>query len=221
MEWAERVKNCKTLPELRETAKECETVFKASATQMVFADGNPKSKIMFIGEAPGRDADKQGKPFVGESGEWLNSMLDSISLARKDVYITNTVLWRPPPNFSLARKDVYITNTVLLRPPPNWRRKDQQIEPFLPILRRHVELVAPEMLICLGGVAANALLNCDTGILTLRGEWHEYTIGEDKVVPVMPTPHPSYFLREPHKQDLAQNDFNLIAEKIRKLNLMQ
>ena len=205
MEWAERVKNCKNLDELQETAKECETIFKDSATKMVFADGKTASKIMFIGLAPEGEADKQGKPFPDESasGMWLNSKLNSISLARGDVYITNTVLWRPRDNW-------------------HWHQPKEKIKPFLPILHRHVELVAPKILVCLGKIAANALLATNKGILTLRGEWDEYTtMSGGKVVPVMPTPHPSYVLRHPHEQALAQNDFNLIAEKICELNLTQ
>lgn len=210
MEWEERVKNCETLDALREFVESCEMDLKANATQTVFADGNPTSKIMFIGEAPGKDEDEQGKPFVGKSGRWLNSMLDSIGLAREEVYITNAVLWFPP-----RRTDPWDPNKKTRKP------TKEAIKACLPILHRHVELVAPEILVCLGRTGANALLNCDTGILTLRGEWGEYTMGNGKVVPVMPTPHPSYFLRQPHEQALAQNDFNLIEEKIRELNLTQ
>ena len=211
MEWEERVKNCKTLDELRETAKDCETDLKTDATQMVFADGDPASKIMFIGEAPSEDGDKQGKPFVGKSGRVLNSMLNSISLARKDVYITNTVLWRPPNNRTPTK---------------------EEIKPFLPILRRHVELVAPKILVCLGTTAANTLLATDIGIERLRNKrllrnntWDEYTMSDGKVVPVMPTLHPASLLYEdeyyPEHRGFMQDDFNLIAKKMRELNLTQ
>ena len=201
MEWAERVKNCKTLPELRETAKDCETDLKTDATQMVFADGDPESKIMFIGEAPGETEDKQGKPFVGKSGDWLNSMLDSsIGLAREEIYITNTVLWRPPDN-----RD------------PN----SEEIAMHLPILHRHIQLVAPKILVCLGKIAANALLATNESIFILRKKWHEYAMGDGKVVPVKATLHPNRLRHHPEEEYLAQDDFNLIEQKIRELNLTQ
>lgn len=191
------VSGCQTLEELRQIAESYEgSDLKRTATQIVFADGNPASDIMFVGEAPGADEDRQGKPFVGVSGQLLNQMLKSINLLRDDIYITNTILWRPPGNR---------TPTV------------QETAQFMPILKRHIQLVAPKMLVCLGGAAAKAMLASDTGILKLRGQWHEFDAGDGQVLPVMPTLHPAYLLRSPQQKALAWKDFRLIAKKIQEI----
>ena len=188
---------CASLEELREAVAGFDLDLKATATQMVFADGDPTSKIMFIGEAPGGDEDRQGRPFVGVSGKLFNKMLESIGLVRERIYITNTILWRPPGNRTPTEEEVAV---------------------FLPILRRHIALVAPEILVCLGGAAAKALLATDTGILKLRGKWHDYHLDEDMngtIVPLLPTLHPAYLLRMPEQKTLAWRDFCLIAQKMR------
>ena len=185
---------CGSLEELQLAVAGCDLDLKATATQMVFADGDPASKIMFIGEAPGVDEDRQGKPFVGVSGQLFNKMLASIGLVRENIYITNTILWRPPGNRTPTKEEVAI---------------------FLPILRRHIELVAPKVLVCLGGSATKALLATDTGILKLRGRWHDYDMGGGNILPLMPTIHPAYLLRAPQQKALAWHDFCLIAKKMR------
>ena len=185
---------CASLEELRLAVAGFDSDLKATATQMVFADGDPASKIMFIGEAPGKNEDRQGKPFVGDSGKLLNKMLASIGLARESVYIANTIPWRPPGN----------------RNPT-----EEEIAMHLPILRRHIQLVAPEVLVCLGGFAAKALLATDTGILKLRGKWCDYDMGDGKIVSLMPTLHPGRLLRVPQQKALAWRDFCLIAQKMR------
>ena len=188
---------CASLEELRLAVAGFDLDLKATATQMVFADGDPTSKIMFIGEAPGGDEDRQGKPFVGVSGKLFNKMLESIGLVRERIYITNTILWRPPGNRTPTEEEVAV---------------------FLPILRRHIALVAPEILVCLGGAAAKALLATDMGILKLRGKWHDYHLDEDMggtIVPLLPTLHPAYLLRMPEQKTLAWRDFCLIAQKMR------
>ena len=188
---------CASLEELRLAVAGFDLDLKATATQMVFADGDPASKIMFIGEAPGGDEDRQGKPFVGVSGKLFNKMLASIGLVRERIYITNTILWRPPGNRTPTEEEVAV---------------------FLPILRRHIALVAPEILVCLGGAAAKALLATDMGILKLRGKWHDYDMGGDMggtIVPLLPTLHPAYLLRMPEQKTLAWRDFCLIAQKMR------
>ena len=185
---------CASLEALREAVAGFDLDLKATATQMVFADGDPTSKIMFIGEAPGADEDRQGKPFVGVSGQLFNKMLASIGLMRARIYITNTILWRPPGNRTPTKQEVAV---------------------FLPILRRHIALVAPEILVCLGGAAAKALLATDTGILKLRGRWHDYDMGAGQIVPLMPTLHPAYLLRAPQQKALAWHDFCRIAQKMR------
>ncbi|MDA0909510.1 MAG: uracil-DNA glycosylase, partial [Proteobacteria bacterium] len=166
------VAHCATLDALRQAVENYDgSELKRTATQMVFADGDPASKIMFIGEAPGADEDRQGKPFVGVSGQLLNQMLASIGLLRDTIYITNIILWRPPGN----------------RTPTS-----EETAQFLPILRRHIQLVQPDVLVCLGGAAAKGLLATDLGILKLRGSWHHYDAGDGRELPVMPTLHPAY-----------------------------
>ena len=192
---------CASLEELRLAVAGFDLDLKATATQMVFADGDPTSKIMFIGEAPGGDEDRQGKPFVGVSGKLFNKMLESIGLVRENIYITNTILWRPPGNRTPTEEEVAV---------------------FLPILRRHIALVAPEILVCLGGAAAKALLATDMGILKLRGKWHDYDMGGDMggtIVPLLPTLHPAYLLRMPEQKTLAWRDFCLIAQKMREKSI--
>jgi len=191
------VADCNTLDALRQAVENDDgSELKRTATQMVFADGDPASKIMFIGEAPGADEDRQGKPFVGVSGQLLNQMLASIGLDREAIYITNIILWRPPGN----------------RTPTS-----EETAQFLPILRRHIQLVQPEILVCLGGAAAKGLLATDMGILKLRGAWHYYDAGDGRELPLMPTLHPAYLLRSPQQKALAWKDFRLIAKKMREL----
>lgn len=188
------VSTCQTLEELRHVAEKFDgSDLKRTATQIVFADGNPASDIMFIGEAPGADEDRQGKPFVGVSGQLLNRMLCSIHMPREEIYITNTILWRPPGN----------------RTPTT-----QETAQLMPILRRHIQLIAPKMVVCLGGAAAKAVLATDQGILKLRGQWHEYDVGDGHILPVMPTLHPAYLLRSPQQKALAWKDFQYIAKKM-------
>ena len=191
------VSRCQTLVELRQAAASYDgSDLKRTATQIVFADGDPASDIMFIGEAPGADEDRQGKPFVGVSGQLLNRMLLSIGLHRDQIYITNMILWRPPGN----------------RTPTA-----QETAQFMPVLRRHIQLVAPKILVCLGGAAAKAVLATNMGILKLRGQWYDFDAGEGLVLPVMPTLHPAYLLRSPQQKALAWKDFRQIAKKIEEI----
>ena len=165
---------------------------KKTATNMVFADGNPDSDVMLIGEAPGADEDRQGKPFVGVSGQLLDRMLASIGLNRERVYITNILLWRPPGNRTPSAEETAL---------------------FLPIIQRHIQLAAPRMIIALGGSAAKTLLATNEGILKLRGRWHEYDDGNAKKIPFLPTLHPAYLLRSPAQKQLAWHDFRLMQRK--------
>ena len=156
-----------------------------TATNMVFADGEPQSGLMIIGEAPGADEDRQGLPFVGVSGQLLDKMLAAIGRDRTSAYITNTIFWRPPGN-----------------------RKPTPFETELcqPFLERHIELVAPKALVLLGGSAATAVLNTTTGITRLRGTWHTYE-KDGLSIPVLPTYHPAYLLRQPALKREAWRDF--------------
>lgn len=157
---------------------------KFRATQLVFADGNPEAKIMLIGEAPGAEEDRQGKPFVGRSGQLLDRMLAAIGLDRTQVYIVNTVPWRPPGNRT---------------PTP------EEMELCLPFLNRHVELVAPQLVMTLGGPAMQTVFKTTNGIIKMRGKWQDVSIGTH-TVPALPTLHPAYLLRNPPAKQQAWRD---------------
>jgi DNA polymerase len=173
---------------------------KRNATNTVFADGTPAHRIMFIGEAPGKEEDAAGLPFVGRAGRLLDKMLAAIGLDRKrNAYITNVLNWRPPNN-----RD----------PSP------EEAAACLPFLRRHIELVDPGIIILLGAVAARHVMGKTEGIMRLRGNWQEYYVG-GRMVPVMPTLHPAYLLRRPIDKRLAWRDLQAIAGKVDTLGLLE
>lgn len=192
----------KTIEELREALDGFKGIsLKRSATQMVFADGNPASRIMVIGEAPGEDEDRIGRPFVGVSGRLLDKMLASIGLSREEnVYITNIINWRPPGNRSPSDAEVALS---------------------LPFIQRHIELVNPAVILLAGGVAAKALLETSTGITRLRGRWTEHASTElANPVPVMPLFHPAYLLRSPKEKALAWADLLKVKLKLKELGIL-
>lgn len=173
---------------------------KRTATNTVFADGAPNARVMLVGEAPGEDEDRQGVPFVGASGKLLDLMLKSIGLDRTQVYIANILPWRPPGNRN---------------PTPG------EIAACLPFLERHVALIAPSVLIPLGGTAAKTLLNRAEGVTRLRGRWFEYRLdagldGKTLVVPTLPMFHPAYLLRNPAAKKEAWRDMLLLSDRIAK-----
>lgn len=171
---------------------------KRTATNTVFADGVAEGRIMLIGEAPGRDEDRIGKPFVGRAGQLLDKMLASIGLDRKtNAYITNVINWRPPDN-----RD----------PTP------EEAAACLPFLRRHIELAQPGVIILLGAVAARHVVGINEGIMKLRGRWLEYRVG-DHMVPLMPTLHPAYLLRQPAHKKLAWRDLQAVRDRMKALGL--
>jgi uracil-DNA glycosylase len=171
---------------------------KRTATNTVFADGVVEGRVMLIGEAPGRDEDRIGKPFVGRAGQLLDKMLASIGLDRqKNAYITNVINWRPPDN-----RD----------PSP------EEAAACLPFLRRHIELARPKVIILLGAVAARHVVGVSDGIMKLRGRWMEYRVG-DEMVPLMPTLHPAYLLRQPAHKKLAWRDLQAVRDRMAALNL--
>jgi DNA polymerase len=172
---------------------------KRSATTTVFADGTPAHRIMFIGEAPGRDEDRQGLPFVGRAGKLLDKMLAAMQLDRTKVYITNVLNWRPPDN---------------REPSP------EEAAMCLPFLRRHIELVNPEIMVLLGAVSVRHVMGRSDGIMKTRGRWLEYNV-LGQMVPVMPTLHPAYLLRQPAHKKLAWRDLLAIDEKIASLRLLE
>jgi DNA polymerase len=156
-----------------------------SAKNLAFADGNPAGRVMLVGEAPGADEDRIGKPFVGRAGQLLDRMLKAIRLDRSEVYIANLVPWRPPGNRT---------------PTP------QEIAICLPFIQRQIELAAPEILVCLGGVSSEALLAAKGGILKTRGRWFAYGAG-DAPARALATLHPAYLLRQPLQKRLPGGIF--------------
>jgi uracil-DNA glycosylase family 4 len=176
---------CATLEELKEALATFEGCpLRYTAKNLVFADGNPQARLMMIGEAPGRDEDLRGLPFVGRAGQLLDRMLASIGLDRSSVYIINTLPWRPPGN----RTPTPAEHAVCM-----------------PFVERHVELVNPDIIVLLGGVSAKQMLRTDTGIMRLRGKWSSISVGE-REVPALPTLHPAYLLRQPAQKRLAWRD---------------
>lgn len=167
---------------------------KQTATNTVFADGNPAARIMLIGEAPGEDEDRQGKPFVGASGRLLDRMLACIGLDRGSVYITNILPWRPPGNRSPTQSE---------------------IAACLPFLERHVALTGPAVIVPLGGTSAKTLLGRSEGITRLRGRWLDYAApGLPAPVPTLPMLHPAYLLRNPVSKRDAWRDLLALRQRI-------
>ena len=167
---------------------------KNQALNTVFADGNPSSKIMLIGEAPGAEEDKLGKPFVGAAGQLLNKMLAAINLDRNSVYITNIVPWRPPNNRA-----------------PN----TEEILQCLPFIQKHIEIIQPSILVLLGGTATKAILATTLGITKLRGKWHEYnSLIIKEPIPTMAMYHPAFLLRSPGHKKEAWEDLQKIQKKL-------
>jgi len=166
---------------------------RTTATQLVFADGNPQARVMFVGEAPGRDEDIEGLPFVGRSGKLLDLMMAAIGLDRRSAYIANIVPWRPPGNRT---------------PTP------QESAICLPFTLRQIELADPDVLVCLGAPSAQTLLGAREGILKTRGRWFPFQTGR-REIRATATLHPAYLLRQPLQKRLAWRDFLGIKKALR------
>ncbi|WP_062016440.1 uracil-DNA glycosylase family protein [Aureimonas sp. AU4] len=189
-----RARRAKTLEELEATLREFEgCALRASARSLVFASGRPDARLMMVGEAPGRDEDLMGEPFTGRSGQLLNRMLAAIGLERDAVRITNTVFWRPPGNRT---------------PTP------AETETCLPFTLRHIELVRPRVLICLGSPSAKALLHIEEGIMRARGRWSSLRLADGTEIPAMAMLHPAYLLRQPAHKRLAWRDLLALKAKL-------
>jgi uracil-DNA glycosylase family 4 len=189
----EEARSAATLDELRailERFTGC--ALRATATQLVFADGNPQARIMFVGEAPGRDEDIEGLPFVGRSGKLLDRMMAAVGLDRRSAYIANIVPWRPPGNRT---------------PTP------QESAICLPFTLRQIELADPDVLVCLGGPSAQTLLGIRDGILKTRGRWFPFHTGR-REIRATATLHPAYLLRQPLQKRLAWRDFLAIKKAL-------
>ena len=181
----------RTLEELRGLLERFDgCALKATATQLVFSAGNPEANIMFVGEAPGRDEDLAGEPFVGRSGKLLDLMMAAIGLDRTRAYIANIIPWRPPGNRT---------------PTP------QETQICLPFIRRQIELVDPDVLVCLGNPSSQGILGTKEGIMRTRGRWMDYDTGT-RTIRAMATFHPAYLLRSPAYKRLAWQDFRAIRK---------
>jgi DNA polymerase len=170
---------------------------KKTATNLVFGDGNPKASVMFVGEAPGEDEDRQGVPFVGVSGQLLDRMVKWIGLDRTNFYITNILYWRPPGNRTPTAAEVAACR---------------------PFIARHIELIAPKVIVFVGGSAANALLGRADPIGKMRGRWllYESAMG---TIPALATYHPAYLLRSPGQKREAWRDLLMLRDRLVELGV--
>tara|TARA_Y100001958_G_C20995162_1_gene381174 strand:+ start:19 stop:720 length:702 start_codon:yes stop_codon:yes gene_type:complete len=169
--------------------KNCD--LKKTAKNLVFSDGNPKSKIMFIGEAPGANEDEEGLPFVGRAGILLDKMLASINLDRTKIYISNIINYRPPDNR---------------------RPTDEEIKRYLPFITKHIEIINPKILVLLGSTAMNALIGNEVVISKMRGKWLNKKFGNCKTS-VIVTFHPAFLMRQPAQKKMSWIDLKMIRDK--------
>ena len=175
--------------------KNCD--LKKQAKNIVFSDGNPKSKIMLIGEAPGANEDQEGLPFVGRAGQLLDKMLSAIDLNRKKVYISNIINYRPPENR---------------------RPSEEETKRYLPFIKRHIEIINPKILVLLGSTAMNALIENEVVISKMRGKWIEKQFGNCRTSVII-TFHPAFLMRQPGQKKMAWIDLKMIRDKKIKLKI--
>ena len=188
---AKDVASCQTLDDIMAALAGFDACpLKKTATNLCFADGNPEARVMLVGEAPGRDEDIQGKPFVGKSGQLLDRMLSAIGLSRGAAEPENSV---------------FITNTIFWRPPGNRTPTEAETTMCLPFLLRAIEIQQPQFIVCLGATPAQRLTGRSDGILRMRGKWLE-AIVSGRRIPLLPTLHPAYLLRQPAQKRLAWRD---------------
>ena len=187
--------NLKKLKTAISNIKNCD--LKKNSTNLVFADGNPKAKIMIVGEGPGDNEDKEGFPFVGRAGQLLDNMLKAISLDRKNVYITNVVNFRPPEN----RKPT-----------------EAEISKYLPYLKKHIEIISPKILILLGSTALSSIIGDDVVISKARGKWINKKVGNINTN-IIVSFHPAFLIRQPDQKKMAWIDLKMIKKKISDLNI--
>jgi DNA polymerase len=186
---ADKANNLDRLKKSITNIKNCS--LKSNATNIVFGDGNPKSRIMLIGEAPGANEDQEGLPFVGRAGALLDKMLAAIDLDRKKVYISNIINYRPPDNR---------------------RPTDEEVKRYLPFITKHIEIINPKILVLLGSTAMNALIGSEVAISKMRGKWIEKKFGNCKTS-VLITFHPAFLMRQPAQKKMAWIDLKMIRDK--------
>ena len=189
----DKSENLQMLRESINEIKNCK--LKENASNLVFSDGNPNSKVMIIGEGPGANEDKEGLPFVGRAGQLLDKMLHAINLSRKNVYITNVVNYRPPENRKPTEKEV---------------------ERYLPYLKKHIEIIKPQIILLLGSTAMSAILQDTDVISKMRGKWYEIEINKCKISSIVSF-HPAYLLRQPDQKKFSWVDLKMIRDKLNKL----
>ena len=185
----DKAKNLDLLKKSIISIKNCD--LKKHAKNIVFSDGNPKSKIMLIGEAPGANEDQEGLPFVGKAGQLLDKMLSAIDLDRKKVYISNIINYRPPENR---------------------RPTEHEIKRYLPFISKHIEVIKPKILVLLGSTAMNALIGNQIVISKMRGKWIEKQFGTCKTSVII-TFHPAFLMRQPAQKKMAWIDLKMIRDK--------
>jgi uracil-DNA glycosylase len=191
---------CNSVEELEAAVRAFEgCALKRTAKNTVFADGVIGSPVMIVGEAPGADEDRLGKPFVGVSGQLMDRMFDAIGMSReRDLYITNILFWRPPGNRTptLAEQAICMAFT-----------------------RRHIELARPKVLVLAGGTAAKSVLDTTEGIMRLRGKWTNLALDDGSTVPTLPTFHPAYLLRTPASKRQSWSDLLSLDKRLRELGI--
>ena len=188
--WGRGQNSSETLEDIRTNLGDCQRCRLAKGrNRIVFGDGNPRAKLIFIGEGPGFEEDQQGKPFVGAAGQLLSRIIEAINLSRSQVYICNIIKCRPPKNRN---------------PQPD------EIESCFPFLARQIAAIQPDFICALGSFAAQTLLNTTTPISRLRGRFHEY-----KGIKVLPTYHPAYLLRNPDKKRDVWEDMKMLMKEYR------
>ena len=192
---ADKAENLERLKKSIGAIKNCS--LKSSATNIVFCDGNPKSKIMLVGEAPGSNEDQEGLPFIGRAGALLDKMLASINLNRKNVYISNIINYRPPENR---------------------RPTDEEVNRYMPFIKKHIEIINPKILVLLGSTAMNALISNDIVISKARGKWIDKEFGNCKTSVII-TFHPAFLMRQPAQKKMAWIDLKMIRDKKAKLKI--
>ena len=185
----DKAKNLDLLKKSIISIKNCD--LKKHAKNIVFSDGNPKSKIMLIGEAPGANEDQEGLPFVGKAGQLLDKMLSAIDLDRKKVYISNIINYRPPENR---------------------RPTEHEIKRYLPFISKHIEIIKPKILVLLGSTAMNALIGNKIVISKMRGKWIDKQFGTCKTSVII-TFHPAFLMRQPAQKKMAWIDLKMIRDK--------
>ena len=187
-------KNATTLDDLAAALENFEGCgLKKTAKSTVFSDGESSARIMLVGEAPGQDEDRTGKPFVGRSGQLLDAMMATIGLSRaSNLYIANVIPWRPPGN----------------RAPST-----DELETCKPFILRQIELIAPKIIVLVGGTSAKTLLSTETGITRLRGNWQTLKIG-GRDIPALPFFHPAYVLRRPETKIDVWADLCALKQKL-------